>query len=172
MRRFGCLLLAGAALSGLAASEASAKLTPAEQKWATPLIKAWNIQNAALRVVIQQAAAKNALVAGEKPQNLALTETLAAIVTCVSPKNVVKDAGTPPSARLKPFATALAAACADDFYGASDFAKAVGAVGKGDETAVQSDLTKGVAEFKLGSAQITKAYKVLIAVGGKNIFVD
>jgi len=172
MRRLGCLLLAVAALSGLAASEASAKLTPVEQKWVKPLLKTWNVQNAALLNVIAQASATNALVAGEKPQNQKLTLTLAALVSCVSPKNVVKAAGTPPSPRLKPFATALAAGCADDFYGANYFAKAIGAVAKGNETAVDTDLKNGVAKFKLGSAQITKAYKVLIAIGGKNIFVD
>jgi len=35
---------------------------------------------------------------------------------------------------------------------------------------VQPLLTAGVAHFKLGTAQLSKAYKVLIAVGGKSIF--
>lgn len=172
MRRLGCLLIAAAVLSGLAAASASAKLTPAEQKWVSPLIHNWNVQNAGLQVVIQQAAAKNALIAGEKPQNEALSKTLIALVSCETPKNVVKDAGAPPTTRLKPFSTALGAACADDFYGANYFAKAIGAVQKGNETAAGTDLKDGVAKFKAGSAEIKAAYDVLIEYGGKSIFAD
>ena len=168
MRTLACLL-AAALVAGFAASSAGAKLTPAEQKWVTPLITAWNVQNAGLQKVIAQAAAKNALIAGEKPQNLALTETLSALITCVSPKNVVKAAGTPPP-RLLAFRNALMTACADDFYGANYFAKAIGAVHEGNDSAVQADLAKGIAKFKAGSAALTTAYHALLAIGGKNIF--
>ena len=34
-----------------------AKLTPAEQTWAKPLIQIWNVQNAGLHLVLGQAAA-------------------------------------------------------------------------------------------------------------------
>lgn len=169
MRPFACLI-AAAALAGLAAAGAQAKLSPAEQKWATPLIAAWNVQNEGLQKVIKQASAKNALIAGEKPQNLALTETLSALVTCVSPKNVVKAAGKPPTVRLVAFKNQLMSACADDFYGANYFAKAIGAVHEGNDSAVQTDLAKGLAKFKAGSAALTKAYHTLIALGGNNIF--
>ena len=171
MRKLAFLLLAASAVSALGAGSANAKLTPIEQKWVDPLIQAWNVQNAGLRVVIAQAAAKNALIAGEKPENLALSRTLVALVSCETPKNAVKAAGAVPSPRLEPFAKALAAGCADDFYGSNYFAKAIGAVKVGNETLAAADLKKGVAEFTAGSTQIKKAYHVLLSVGGKSIFV-
>jgi hypothetical protein len=163
-------VLIAAVLCGLFAGSAQAKLTPTEEKWATPLIAIWNVQNAGLRAVIGQAAAKNALVAGEKPENLALSKTLYALITCKEPADLIKKAGTPPSPRLTAFRNALSSACSHDANGAHDFAKAIGAVTKANTKLVQSFLTQGVAEFKLGTAQLSKAYKALLAVGGKSIF--
>jgi hypothetical protein len=159
-----------AVLCGLFAGSAQAKLTPTEEKWAKPLISIWNIQNAGLHLVIGQAAAKNALVAGEQPENLALSKTLYALITCKQPADLIKKAGTPPSPRLTAFRNALNAACIHDANGANDFAKAIGAVTKGNTKLVQSFLGQGVAEFKVGTAQLSKAYKALLAVGGKSIF--
>src|SRR5579862_2807391 len=150
MRSLACLI-AVAALAGLAAAGAQAKLTPAEQKWVTPLIKVWNTQNSALQKVLKQAAAKNALIAGEKPQNAALTKTLISFVTCSSPKNLVKAAGTPPP-RLVAFRNALLNACTNDVAGANYFAKAIGAVHVANAALVQEDLARGAAKFRAGSA--------------------
>jgi hypothetical protein len=155
---------------GILAGAAQAKLTPTEEKWAKPLITIWNTQNAGLHLVIAQAAAKNALVAGEKPENLTLSKTLYALITCKQPTDLIKKAGTPPSPRLVAFRNALNAACSHDANGANDFAKAIGAVTKGNTKLLQSLLNQGVAEFKLGTAQLSKAYKALLAVGGKSIF--
>jgi hypothetical protein len=165
------LVLVAAVASGLFAGVANAKLTPAEDKWAKPLITIWNVQNAGLHLVLGQAAAKNALVAGERPQNLALTKTLLALITCKQPTDLIKKAGTPPTARMVAFRDALNAACVHDGNGANDFAKAIGAVTKQNTAQVKTYLAAGVAEFKLGTAQLSKAYKALIAVGGKSIFV-
>ena len=167
MRKPAYVLIA-TVLCGLFAGSAQAKLTPTEEKWAKPLIAIWNVQNAGLRAVIGQAAAKNALVAGEKPENLALSKTLYALITCKQPADLIKKAGMPPP-RLTAFRNALDAACTHDANGANDFAKAIGAVTKGNTKLVQSFLTQGVAEFKLGTAQLSKAYKALLAVGGKSI---
>jgi hypothetical protein len=169
MRRPSLILL-GAVLCGLFAGAAQAKLTPAEEKWAKPLIAIWNLQNAGLHLVGPQAAAKNAMVAGEKPQNLALTKTLYALISCKQPTDLIKKAGAPPSPRLTSFRDALSTACIHNGNGAHDVAKAIGAFTKGNGTLEASYLTKASTEFKLGSAAISKAYKVLIAVGGKSIF--
>jgi hypothetical protein len=169
MRKPAYVLIA-TVLCGLFAGSAQAKLTPTEEKWAKPLIAIWNVQNAGLRAVIGQAAAKNALVAGEKPENLALSKTLFALITCKQPADLIKKVGAPPSPRLTAFRDALSSACSHDANGANDFAKAIGAVTKGNTTLMQSFLTQGVAEFKLGTAQLSKAYKALLAVGGKSIF--
>jgi hypothetical protein len=169
MRKLAPLLIAAVAC-GLFAGSAQAKLTPSEEKWAKPLIAIWNAQNGGLRVVISQAGANNALVAGERPENLALSRTLFALITCKEPADLIKKAGTPPSPRLTAFRDALNAACIHDGNGAHDFAKAVGAVSKGNSKLAGTLLTQGVAEFKLGSAQLSKAYKAITAIGGKNIF--
>jgi hypothetical protein len=163
-------VLIAVVLCGLFAGAAQAKLTPTEEKWAKPLIAIWNTQNAGLHLVLGQAAAKNALVAGEKPENLALSKTLDALITCKVPADLIKKAGAPPSPRLVAFRNALNTACIHDANGANDFAKAIGAVTKSKTTLVKSYLTQGVAEFKIGTAQLSKAYKALLAVGGKSIF--
>ncbi len=169
MRKPASVLIA-AAVCGLFAGSAQARLTPVEEKWATPLITIWNLQNAGLHLVIGQASAKNALVAGEKPHNLALTKTLYALISCKQPIDQIKKAGAPPSPRLVAFRDALNSACIHDANGANDFAKAIGAVTKGNSKLTQSLLAQGVAEFKLGSAQVKKAYTALILIGGKSIF--
>src|SRR6266581_6051137 len=129
MRKLVPVLIA--ALScGLFAAAAQAKLTPAEQKWAKPLIAIFNLQNAAIRVVGTQASAKNALIAGERPQNLALTKTLYVLISCKQPTDLIKKAGAPPSQRLVAFRDALNRACVHNGNGANDIAKAIGAVTK------------------------------------------
>jgi len=117
-------------------------------------------------VIIRAASAKNALVAGTA-NNKRLTVILNTFVVCGS---LIKKAGSPPAPRLQPFATALGTACTHDSAGATDFAKAVGAVGKGKAAQSQTLLKAGIAEFKLGTASLSKAYKSLVAIGGANIF--
>ena len=146
------------------AGSASAKLTPAEQQWVVPLVRIWNVQNAGLHLVFKQATAKNALVPGEKPENLQLTTTLTALVNCKVPADLIQKAGLPPTNRLHPFRDALDAACIHDAKGATDFAKAIGAIGKGQKAKAKMLLTQGAAEFRKGSTQIQKAYKALTAL--------
>jgi hypothetical protein len=151
---------------GTFAPPAPAALTPAEQAWVTPLIKVWNLQNAGLHLVLQQAAAKNALIAGAKPDNLRLTTTLAVLVDCKTPTDLIRKAGTPPTPRLAGFRDALNAACIHDSNGAQDFAKAIGAVTKNQAAKAKQFLTQGTLEFRKGSTQIQKAYRALTSIGG------
>ena len=164
MRKFAVLLAAIAACAFAAAAEA--KLTAVEEKWAKPMISVWNQQNLALHIVLQAASAKNALVYGTA-NNKKLTVILNTFVVC-GPS--IKKAGAAPSPRLQPFATGLGTACTHDTAGAKDFAKTVGAVRKNKPAQAQTLLKQGVAEFKLGTAALSKAYKSLTAIGGKNIF--
>jgi hypothetical protein len=164
MRKLAVLAAVVAALASAGAAEA--KLTAVEQKWATPMIAVWNQQNLALHVVLQAASAKNALVYGTA-NNKKLTIILNTFVVC-GPS--IKKAGAPPSPRLNAFAAALTTACTHDTSGATNFAKAVGAVSKRKAAQSKTLLNQGVAEFKLGTAALTKAYKSLVSVGGQNIF--
>jgi len=164
MRKLALVLTAVAALGWAATAEA--KLTPVEQTWAKPMISVWNEQNLALHVVVQAASAKNALLAGTT-NNKRLTVILNTFVVCNS---LIKKAGNPPAPRLQPFATALGTACTHNTTGATDFAKAVGAVGKGNAAQAQTLLKAGVAQFRLGTTALAQAKARLVAVGGTNIF--
>jgi hypothetical protein len=164
MRKVAVLTIALAAL--VVAATAEAKLTAIEEKWAKPMIGVWNQQNLALRVVLQAASAKDALVYGTT-NNKRLTVILNTFVVCGP---AIKKAGNPPSPRLGAFAESLKSACTHDTNGAHDFAKTVGAIRKGNGALSQSLLKKGVAEFKLGSAALSKAYTSLSAIGGKSVF--
>ncbi len=158
-----------AIVAAVFAGTASAKLTAAEQKWASPLIQAWNLQNAGLHLVLAQASKNGALIAGEKPDNLNLTRTLVVLASCQTGK-VIAKAGKPPTARMAGFRDALNAACIHDANGANDFAKAIGAVTKNNATKAKAFLAQGVQEFKKGSGQIRKAYSALTAIGGGAVF--
>ena len=165
-------LLALAAAAG-AAGSAQARttvLTPAEQQWATPLIKIWNLQNAGLQLVVGAASAKNALLVGSKPNNEKLAVILGTLLSCTKPKDAVKAAGSPPTARMAGFGTALHDACAADRAGADAFTKAMVAYTDGDAKLTEQLLSKGVTSFKRGTADLTKAYNAIIALGGKNLF--
>lgn len=164
MRKLAVIVAAVAAC--VLATEAAAKLTAVEEKWAKPMISVWNQQNLALHVVLQAASAKNALVYGTAG-NKKLTIILNTFVVC-GPS--IKKAGSPPSPRLAAFATALGSACAHDTTGAVDLAKTVGAVRRGNAAQAKTLETRAVAEFKLGTAALSKAYKALVAIGGKNVF--
>jgi hypothetical protein len=164
MRRLAVLLTTLAALGWTAA--AAAKLTPVEEKWAKPMVSVWNQQNLALNVVLQAASAKNALIAGTA-NNKRLTIILNTFVVCSAE---IKKAGAAPSPRLTGFADSLKTACTHNTAGAHDFAKTVGAIHAGKAAQSQALLKQGVAEFKLGTAALSKAYKSLVAIGGKKIF--
>jgi hypothetical protein len=165
MRVRVAILVAGAA-AVLFIPTAGASLTPAEQAWIAPLLKVWNVQNSSLKVVIQQAVKPNALIAGTKPNNLNLTNTLVALADCKQPKDRITLAGAPPTTRLNPFRDALNSACIHDQNGANDFAKAIGAVTKGKSAQVTPFLKQGATEFKKATLQLAKAYNALQTLGG------
>jgi hypothetical protein len=164
MRKLAVIIIALAALGWTAAAEA--KLTAVEEKWAKPMIAVWNQQNLALHVVLQAASAKNALIVGTA-NNKRLTIILNTFVVCGAE---IKKDGAPPSPRLTTFAASLKTACTHNTAGATDFAKSIGAIRAGKTTQSQTLLRQGVAEFKLGTAALSKAYKALTAIGGQNIF--
>ena len=170
MRGRLALLAVAVLASALLVSSAGATLSPAEQAWIAPLVKVWNLQNSSLKVVIAQALKPNALVAGEKPDNLNLTNTLVALADCKQPKDRIKLAGKPPTARLNTFVTALDAACSDNEQGAEAFTKAMVAYTADKGTLTKQLLTQGVADFKKGTAELTAAYKAITNLGGKKLF--
>ena len=166
MRGRVAVLAAGVVAAALLVPNAGATLSPAEQAWIAPLIKLWNAQNSSLKVVIPQALKPNALVAGTKPNNLDLTNTLVALAYCKQPRDRITIAGAPPTTRLNTFRDALYAACIHDQNGANDFAKAIGAVTKGHKAQITPFLKQGTAQFKKATLQLAKAYNALQTLGG------
>ena len=151
----------GLATAAAAAPARTAKLTPAETTWVTPVVKLWNTLNAGLLVVVSQATAKEALLVGTK-NNGKLNATLASFVTC---NQTLKKPGAAP-ARLAKFGGSMKNACTDLEAGAHDFAKAIRAINKGNDTLGQKLVIQGVGEFRQSSAKLAAARKQLLAVSG------
>ena len=166
------LVLGGAILGmslvgGASATPARAtRLTPVEQKWVKPLLAVWQAQNDGLNLVLKEAAAPNAFLIGSKPNNQKLATILGALLSCKQPADTIKRAGAPPSARLNTFLATLDAACIDDENGAHAFTKAMVAYTANQGPLTATMIKQGIADFKLGSAEIAKAYKSLTSLGG------
>jgi hypothetical protein len=159
--RLAVIALVGAAV---VIPAAGAKLTPAEQTWVSPLLKIWNTQYAAGGLVIPEANAKGGLTAGTKA-NEKLVGTLAALIDCKAPKDKIKAAGDPPTARLATFQTELNAACKLDYQGAKLFATAVGDVRQGKISVANAHLKSGVTDLRNGRVQLANAYEYLTKIG-------
>jgi len=163
--RIALALIAAAALAAGAAAVASAKLTPAEQKWVKPVVDLWNIENAGLLAVTKQATAKDALVVGTKT-NLALSKTLANFVQCPT---ILKKIGTSP-ARMKAVSVSMTTSCSRLSSGAHDVAKGIGAIRKGNGDLGSKMVLQGFGKFKKASASLAVARKQLLAAGAKSLF--
>jgi hypothetical protein len=171
VRRSLALLLFGVALGlsltgGASASPSrAAKLTPAEQRWVKPLLAVWQAQNDGLNLVLRQAAAPNALLVDSNPNNKKLQTILGALLSCKQPADAIKLAGAPPSARLDPFLVTLDAACIEDGNGAHALTKAMIAYTANQGPLTAAMIKQGITYFKLGSAEIAKAYRSLTSLG-------
>src|SRR3954469_24702957 len=155
----------GGATAASATAAPAAKLTPAETRWATPVVLLWNNLNKALVSVVPQATAKDALIVGTK-NNGTLNATLAVFVTCS--KQLRKPGAAP--RRLARFAASMKSACTSLEAGGHDFAAAIGAIFKAKGTLGQKKEIQAIGELKQGSARFATARKLLLATGGKNVF--
>jgi hypothetical protein len=157
----------GSGLAGFAGatSARTAKLTPPEQRWLKPLLAVWQAQNDGLNLVLRQAAAPNALLVNSNPNNKKLQKVLGALLSCKQPADAIKLAGAPPTARLDRFLVTLDAACIEDENGAHAFTSAMIAYTANQGPRTAALIKVGVAYFKLGSAEIAKAYTSLTSLG-------
>lgn len=159
------VVVLAAATAASAAAAPAAKLTPAETRWATPVVLLWNNLNRALVSVVPQATAKDALIVGTK-NNGTLNATLSVFVTC---SKTLKKPGTAPP-RLARFAASMKSACTSVEAGGHDFAGAIGAIFKGNGTLGQKKEIQAIGELHQGSTHLATARKLLLATGGKNVF--
>ena len=160
------LVLVTAGSAATAASAHAQKLTPTETKWMTPMLTVWSTMNAGLHIVIQQAAAKDALVAGTAT-NGKLTRTLTVFVECTP---VVAKQGKPPTVRLVAFDTTMKTMCVYLANGANDLAKAIGAIGKKNSARATTLIKSMDVQFKQASTYLKRAETQALAVGGSNVF--
>jgi hypothetical protein len=160
------LMLSLGAAAATAAPARTAKLTPAEAKWANPVVALWNAMNAGLLVVGDQTTATNALVPGSAA-NKKLVVTLANFIACTP---VMNKAKAPPSTRLKPFATSMKAACTRLGTGAHGVANGVSTIyNKKNGKLASLQIKAAFQEFQKGSAELAAARRQLLAAGGKGI---
>ncbi len=153
----------------MGSSAGKPKLSKAELTWVTPLLKVWTLQNAALQLVTNTAAAKNALFVGT-PNNKKLAVVVGSLLSCKKPKDQILAAGEAPTARMRTFGGALNSACIYNKAGAAAFTKAMVAYTSGKGKQVAQYLNQGIAEFKLATTQLRKAYVSITAAGGSKVF--
>ena len=157
-------LVAVSAAAATAAPSRSAKLTAAEQKWATPVIQVWNLMNDGLKKVSSQTTANRALEPGTQA-NKALIVTLGNFVTCPTAMTKLK---APPSARLQPFATSMKGACGHLAKGAHGVANGISTIYKQHNAKLATlQIQAAFKEFTKGSGQLATARRQLLAIGGK-----
>ena len=160
------LVASVAAVSTSAATAAPARterLTPAEQKWVTPMVKVWNDMNTRLQKVQSQLAAENALIVGTEPNRI-VTLTLAAFFDCGT---FLKRAGKVP-ARLAPVNVSMTAACARFKAGALSIADGIGQIRKAKTKVGVARITEGLGELKQGSNKLVQAKNRLTTISAKN----
>ena len=92
------------------------------------------------------------------------------LLSCKKPKDQIVAAGKAPTARMRTFGSALNSACIHDEAGANAFAKAMIAYTAGKGKQVGQYLNQGIAEFKLATTQLQKAYVSITAAGGSKVF--
>ncbi len=121
--------------------------------------------------MIKAATAKNALLLGtQAEQREALAVVLGTLLSCKKPHDQIVAAGKAPTARMRAFSSALNSACIHDENGAQAFSKAMIAYTGRKAKLTGTLLAQGIAQFKTGSAQISKAYTAITSLGGKQIF--
>ena len=141
------LVIAVAGIAATTGGARTAKLTPAETTWVTPLLRVWTLQNAGLQLVGRTAAAKNALLLNSA-NNKKLAIVLGTLLDCKKPKDLIAAAGKAPSGRLRTFDTALDSACTADASGAHDFAEAMIAYTAGKAKQTNTLIEQGLTQFR------------------------
>ena len=146
----------------VAVPAASAKLAPKEEAWVRPVLPLVNAIGKDVGALPRQVSDPAALTVGTK-QNLALTLTLAHLVSC-TPK--LKRLGPPPTARLRPVASSMTAACA--YLGSAGhlFARWIGSLKSAPRTS-SSLLARATAQLRLGATALRQAQARLVALGSR-----
>jgi hypothetical protein len=150
----GLALVALAALLAVpAASARTQKLTKAENAWAVPMVNLMKSLSGRVGGIGKQVSDPAITTKGSKAQGK-LAVTLANIIVCGSK---IKKNGAPPSARLKPFLSALKSACSYYTTGSHQLAKGIG---KPDAKLI----TKSVTTIQHGSVLLGLARDRMLAL--------
>jgi hypothetical protein len=165
MRRLTVALALLAMLVPAAASARSAKLTAAENRWAAPVVNLMKSMSGRVGAIGNQVSDPALLTRGSKAQ-LKLAVTLANLIAC---EGKLKKDGPPPTARLKPFATSVTAACTHYVRGSHLLARGVGKATPEGHTAAEIKLGttligKAMVELQKGSQSLGRAQSQLVVL--------
>jgi hypothetical protein len=122
MIRAVALVALAALLAVPAASARTQKLTKAENAWAAPAVNMMKSLSGRVGAIGKQVSDPAITTKGSKAQGK-LAVTLANIISC---GEKMKKNGAPPTARLKPFYSALKSACSYYTTGSHQLAKGIG----------------------------------------------
>ena len=156
MRRVLTLLLAFVLVTAVAAPGASArtqKLTKAENTWAVPMVNLMKSLSGRVGAIGKQVSDPAITTKGSKAQ-AKLAVTLANVIVCGS--KITKN-GAPPTARLRPFYSALKSACSYYTTGSHQLAQGIG---KLDPKLI----TKSVTTIQHGSTLLGLARDRMVAL--------
>lgn len=151
MLRLAAVLALAALLAVPAASARSAKLTPAENAWAAPVVNLMKSLSGRVGAIGKQVSDPAVVTKGSKAQ-LKLAVTLANIIVC---GDKLQKIGAPPTARLQPFYAAVKSACSYYTSGAHSLAKGIG---KLSTSRIKASLT----QIQHGSALLALAQSRLV----------
>lgn len=153
-------------VAGVATGAAAAKLSPAEQTWVTPVIQVYNLEAKALSVVqAEELVVIKANGAGKYFNTLKLT--LSVFAACPT---AIKDAGAPPSVRLKAFDQDMVVSCRDLYAGGEDAAHAIADVRVGQGKPATAALKASDPKLEAGAKELAVAEGQLASIGGKSAF--
>lgn len=169
MRRVGRLASAVALVALLAAVAASAapartdKLTPAENRWAAPVVNLMKSMSGRVGAIGAQVSDPKILVKGSSVQ-VKLAITLANLISCQAK---LKKYGPPPTARLRPFAASVTSACTHYVGGSHLLAKGIGKATPAGHTAAEIKLgttliKQALTELQRGSQALARAHAQLV----------
>jgi hypothetical protein len=148
-------VIAIAALAALiavpAASARSEKLTKPENAWAVPVVNLMKSLSGRVGAIRYQVS-DPAVLTKDSPARKKLTSTLREIVLCGTR---LTKAGPPPTARLKPFHSAIRSACAYYTQGAAEL---IVGIAKLNPSLIKSSMTT----IKHGSALLALAQSRLV----------
>lgn len=166
MKRILCLAVVLCAVAGLSVSAASAKLSPVEQTWVSPVVTIYNLESDALGSV---RAYEDVVVKDDGAGKYfdTLKRILGIFAVCPEEMTYV---GAAPSTRLVPVDDDMVSACQHLSSGGDDLAHVIVDVRAGDGKAAAAAVKASEPQLVAGAGALAAADHLLLSIGGKSAF--